>query len=107
MKIQAEIRFMKTCKVEHLTSTFANVKLATWPRNKKLKMKISCIIIETELQHNHCEKRKTQKEIKNINIILKTLLNITFITVINFLNKNKFRAIAKSQQKKLNKFRYK
>ena len=59
MKIQAEITFIKTRKVEHLTSTFANVKLATWPRNKKLKMKISCIIIETELQHNHCEKRKS------------------------------------------------
>ena len=40
-------------------------------------------------------------------MILKTLLNITFITVISFLNKNKFRAIAKSQQKKLNEFRYK
>lgn len=41
--------FIKTCKVEQLLPIFANSKLATQYGNKKLKMKLSRLIMEPEL----------------------------------------------------------
>ena len=37
MKLQADTKFIKICKEEHLVPTLANVKLATRSGNKKLK----------------------------------------------------------------------
>ena len=41
--------FIKTCKVEQLLPIFANSKLPTQYGNKKLKMKLSRLIMEPEL----------------------------------------------------------
>ena len=56
MKLQADIKFIKTCKKEYLVPTFAYVKLATRHGNKKLKLRLSKIIMEAELQQKHREK---------------------------------------------------
>ena len=47
-KIQPGMVFIKTCKVEQLLPIFANSKLATQYGNKKLKMKLSRLIMEPE-----------------------------------------------------------
>ena len=49
MKLQADIKFIKTCKKEYLVPTFANVKLATRSGSKNLKLRLSRIIMEAEL----------------------------------------------------------
>ena len=57
-KINKDIKFIKLCKKEHLIPTFANVKLAIKPGNVKLQQKLARIIMETEVQQKHREKRK-------------------------------------------------
>ena len=53
MKLQADINFIKAYKKEYLVPTFANVKLATRSSNKKIKLRLSRIIMEAELQQKH------------------------------------------------------
>ena len=48
----------------YLVSTFANVKLAIRQGNKKLKTKMSRLIMETELQKKYEQKNKIRKEIR-------------------------------------------
>ena len=50
MKLQADIKFIKTCKNDYLVPKFANVKLVTKSGIKKLKLSLSKIIMEAELQ---------------------------------------------------------
>ena len=40
MKLQPDIKFIKTSKNEYLVPTFPNVKLATRSNNKKLKLRL-------------------------------------------------------------------
>ena len=49
LKVQTDIKFIKTCKSERLIPTFANVKLAIKNGKHKLKSKIAPLIMETEL----------------------------------------------------------
>ena len=46
MKLQNDIKFIKTCKKEYLVPTFANVKLATRSSNKKLKLRLSRVTMK-------------------------------------------------------------
>ena len=76
IKLQEDIKFTKTLKREILIPTFANVKLAIKTGNTKLKRKIAHLILETELQNKHFEKRKLKQDFREINISLRSLLNV-------------------------------
>ena len=56
-KISKDINFINTCKNGDLLPTFAKVKLAIKPGNKKIQQKIARIIMNAELQLKHREKR--------------------------------------------------
>ena len=82
MKLQADINFIKAYKKEYLVPTFAKVKLATRSSNKKLKLRLSRIIMEAELQQKHREKSKVKEEIRSLDISLRTSLDVIFYNCI-------------------------
>ena len=57
MKAQADIKFIKLCKQEYLIPTFPNIKLPLKHSKNKLKKDISRILMETEIQNKHREKK--------------------------------------------------
>lgn len=56
--ITADIKFIRACQTVYLVSTFANVKLVIRHENKKLKTKISRLIMKIELQNKYQQKNK-------------------------------------------------
>ena len=109
LKVQPDIKFIKICKSECLIPTFANVKLALKNGKHKLKSKIARLIMETELQSKHIQKKKIKNELRSVNITLKSQLSVIFynclIHQINITSKTKLKAIAKRHLKKLDQFR--
>ena len=109
IKLQGDIKFIKTCKRENIIPTFANVKLAIKTGNTKLKKKIDRLILEKELENKHFEKQKLKKDFREINISLKSSLNIILYNAvfhqINIAIKSKVKSISRRHQKKLIKFR--
>ena len=61
MKVKADIKFVKSCKKENLTPTFAKVNLAIKNGSKKLKLRIARIVMESEMQNKHYEKKKLER----------------------------------------------
>ena len=49
MKINADIKYIKTCKKEELTPRFAKFKLALKSGTTRLQKKITKLVIEAEL----------------------------------------------------------
>ena len=49
-KVVLDLRFIKTCKKEELTTTFAKVRFPVKPGSAKLKKRVRRIIMESELQ---------------------------------------------------------
>ena len=82
MKADQDIKFTKSCKKEHLVPTFAKVKLSMKSGSYKLDSKISKLIIQTELENKHHEKRKLRKEISSIGIKLKSTLGLTLFNAL-------------------------
>ena len=70
MKEDQNITFMKSCKEENLVPTFTKVNLSINSRSYKLRYEISKLIIQTELENKHHEKRKLRTEILSIGIEL-------------------------------------
>ena len=62
-KSVAEIAFTKLCKKEQLIPTFAKVNVSIRNGTCKLKRKIAHLVMVTELQNKHREKRKLRKDI--------------------------------------------
>ena len=89
--------------------TFANVKLAIKTGNTKLKKKIARLILETELQNKQFEKQKLNKDFREININLKSSLNVflynAVIHQVNIAIKSMIKSISRRHQKKLIKSR--
>ena len=86
MKTQADIIFIKRCKVENLIPTFVKVNLSIKAGSYKLKKRIARIVMESEMQAKHREKKTLQKDIRPLNI-LKTSLNlIIYNTLIHQIN---------------------
>ena len=52
-KLIAHIAFIKLCKKEQLTPTFAKVNVSIRNGTYKLKRKIARLVMETELQNKH------------------------------------------------------
>ena len=65
MKTQADINFIKRCKVENLIPTFVKVNLSIKAGKYKLKRCIARIAMESEMQLKHREKKKLQKDIRS------------------------------------------
>lgn len=70
MKEDQNITFIKSCKKENLVPTFTKVNLSINSRSYKLRYEISKLIIQTELENKHHEKRKLRTEILSIGIEL-------------------------------------
>ena len=109
MKAVADIVFIKTCKIESLIPTFAKVNLSVKGDNKKLTRRIARMVIESQLQSKHREKKKLEKELTIFNNQLKTSLNIILYNVlihqVNIAIKSRFKSIRLRHNKKLVKFR--
>ena len=105
MKVSADIKYIKTCKKERLTPTFAKVNISLENASFKLKWKIATLIMKTEMQNKHSEKRKLKKELKQICNTLKRSLNLVILNAVfhqlNIALKSKFKVIANCHQKKL------
>ena len=75
-KISEDINFIKTCIKEDLLPTFAKVKLTVKSGNKKIQQKVAKIIMNTELQQKHREKRKLKREIRQLSMKLKAQIGL-------------------------------
>ena len=88
MKILADIKFIKPCITKHIIPTFAKVRLSLKHNNYKLKLHTARLIIETEMQNKHFEKKKLKKDMKRIGIQLKDSLGlILYNALIYHINK--------------------
>ena len=109
LKTTADIVFINTCKIENLIPRFAKINLSVKDDNKKLTRRIVRIVMESQLQSKHREKKKLKKELTILNNQLKTSLNIilykTLIHQVNIAIKIRFKAIRLHHNKKLIKFR--
>ena len=101
MKVSADIKYIKTCKKERHTPTFAKVKIFLKNSSFKLKQKNATLIMETEMQHS--EKQKLKKE-KHIGSILKRSLKLVILNAVfhllNIALKSKFKKIGNCHRKK-------
>ena len=64
MKINGDIKYIKSCKKEELTPRFAKVNLALKSGTVRLKKKIVKLVIEVELQNKHIEHKKDKEKVK-------------------------------------------
>ena len=81
VKVQADIKFIKLCKQEKLIPTFVNIKLSL-KRNNKLKKLIPRIVMETEIENKHRDKKSFKEEIRQKCILLKSTLGIVVFNVL-------------------------
>ena len=86
MKVQADIKLIKSCKQENLIPTFANIKLSLKYNNNKLKKRVARIVMETEIQNEHHEKKSFKKEIRQKCIYKSTLGIAVFNALLHRLN---------------------
>ena len=61
-KVNQDINYIKTCRRENLIPTFAKVKIVIKIDNDKLKQKLARVILDTELQQKHNQRRKVKRE---------------------------------------------
>ena len=110
MKVQTDIKFIKVCKQKNLIPTFENVKLSLKHNNNKLKKRIAGIVMVTEIQNKHREKKSLKKEIRQKCILLKSTLGVVVFNAllhhINNVIKRKHTAILLRHHQKLEKFRF-
>ena len=64
MKVTADIKFIKLYKVEKTIPTFAKVNLSVKSGSRKLKLRIARLVMESEIQSKHLEKKKLKKELR-------------------------------------------
>ena len=107
MKVNHDIKFIKSCKKEHLVPTVAKVNLSIKSGSFKLKCKISKLIMQTELENKHHEKRKLRKDIRSLGIRLKSTLGlILFNALLHQLNiaiKSRKKSVIYRHQKKFSR----
>ena len=70
MRVQANRKFIKSCKKENLIPNLAQFNLAI-KSGRKLKLRLAKIIMEGEMQNKHHDKKKQKKEIVAISNHLK------------------------------------
>ena len=109
IKVTADIKFIKLCKVENIILIFAKVNLSIKSGSRKLKLRTARLVMESEIQSKHIEKKKLKKELRSICIQLKSALGLFLYNVllhqVSFAVKSRQKAILKRHEKKLIKFR--
>ena len=109
VKAQADVKFIKPCTSENIVPTFAKVNLSLKHSNHKLKSSIAKIVMEAELQNKHREKKKLQKEIKQIGVEVNSVLGIilysSLIYQINGAVSSRRVAISVRHKNKIENFR--
>ena len=104
MKVKADINFIKSGKKENFIPTFAKVNLATKNGSRKLKLRLARIIMESEMENKHHEKKKLKKEILAISNQLKGVLGLflynALVHKIELAVKSRFKSISFRHQKK-------
>ena len=73
-KVTKDLDFLRTCKKENLIPTFAKPKLSI-SADMKLRLKISKLIIKTELYNKHGIKKQLRKSIEEVTKNLKLKLS--------------------------------
>ena len=105
MKINADIKYIKSCKKKELTRRFAKVSLALKSGTARLEKKIAKLVMEAELQNKHIEPKKTKKELRSISFNLRATLGLILFNAIikktNIVVKSKIKAITYRHEKKL------
>ena len=76
MKVIAEIKFIKLCKVERIIPTFATVNLSVKSGRRISKLRIASSVMESKIQSKHLEKKKFKGELWSIWIQLKSILGL-------------------------------
>ena len=76
MKVQSDMKFIKSCKKESLIPTFAKVNLSIKNVYRKLKLRTARIVMESEKENKHHEKKKSKKDIVLISNQLKIGLGV-------------------------------
>ena len=108
MKVTADIKFIKLCKVEKIIPTFAEVNLSIKSGSRKLKLRIARLMMESGIQSKHLEKKKLKKELRLACIQLKSVLGLflynALLHQVSAAVKIRQKAILKSHEKKLIKF---
>ena len=109
IKVTADIKFIKLCKVENIILIFAKVNLSIKSGSGKLKLRTARLVMESEIQSKHIEKKKLKKELQSICIQLKSVLGLflydALLHQVSFAVKSRQKAILKRHEKKLIKFR--
>ena len=109
-KLDADIAFIKLSKKEQLIPTFVKVNVSI--RNGTYRnRKTARLVMETELQNKHREKRKLRKSIRSINVLLSTSLSVIIYNAvlqqINIAVKSRIKAIKLRHGKKLRNLKLK
>ena len=109
MKVTADIKFIKLCKVEKIIPKFAKVNLSIKSGSRKLKLRIARLVMQREIQSKHLDKKKLKKKLKSICIQLKSVLGLflrnALLHQVSFAVKSRQKAILKRHEKKFIKFR--
>ena len=82
MKIDADIKYIKTCKKEELTSCFPKVNLALKSGTTRIKKNIAKLVTEAELQNKHIERKMTKKELRSILINSTAMLGVILFNAV-------------------------
>ena len=101
LKVILDLKFIKTCIKEELITTFTNVRLSVKHESAKLKKRISRIIMESEMQVKHQERKKLKQELKALSAqakIAPTLVYTTLLHGINVAVKSKIKSISKRHE---------
>ena len=102
-KIKLDINVIKKWKQEDLIPTFATVHLAIKHGTIRLKKKIARMIMDTELQNKHTEKRKLKKKILEATGKLRRKVTvIIYSTILHQINKA---VMSTRHTKKINELR--
>ena len=64
MKVTADTKFIKLCKVEKIIPTIAEVNLSIRSGSRKLKLRIARLVMESESESKHLEKKKLKQELR-------------------------------------------
>ena len=105
VKLQSDIKFIKSCKKENLIPTFAKVNLSIKTANRKLKLRIARIVMESEMENKHYKKKKLKKGKVLISNQLKTGLGVLLYNAllhqVNIAVRSRYKVISMRHQKKI------
>ena len=98
MKVETDIRFIKSCEKDKLIPIFDKVKFAKKIGNWKLYLSIARSIMQTQMHKKHQEKKRLKKSLHQ---------HSALIHEIHHIIKSRYKAINSPHKKKNQKFRKK